>query len=243
MSLSIFWPSARPFNLPPGLGTRARPTPSAISSVLINVVIPVDPAIEVALSGPSRKMSSTRAAIDLASSESTLSAADITGYVVQVMAGTLVLACTGTPLNGEAIIQGATAHSHLQFVALLQGRMAEHAKVGKVVNTAIVILEDIVNRCQLCAYIESAAAAQHRPIVTSISVQLAPTAKLIRTRKGQYILGLWDLRWAPVYAANAMMHDLPALSSPQSTATVMADSISREIPIACARLKEALALS
>jgi hypothetical protein len=228
--------------VPPGRGTLARPTPSAINSVLINVVIPVEPGIDSALSGPRRKMASARAPSDLAAADSAVSAMDISDYFAQLVACTLDLACTGAPANAPAVIQAATAHSHANFVALASRRIRAREKVAGAIETGKVILEDTIDRPKLCRHISSAAARSFRPVYTAGVVQVTKTHSL-KTRKGVHIAALWDLHWAAERGAERVIQDIPSDSSDQSTATVLADSLAREAPIAHTRVAEALRLA
>lgn len=206
----------------------------------MNVVMPTDPAMDVALSGPRWKMASTSPAVALASRESTVSATDIRDYVIQEMTGTLVLGCTGSPMNLDAIEQAATAHSHKVLVNAVARRRLAHDRVAAAVATAIVIVEDKVDRPRLCSYIESEAASRFRPAIDPGGAVQITKSKRVATRKGPSIEALWDLRWAAIDAANNIVRDLPEGSSLQAAAGVFADSISRELPCAVGRLFSAL---
>jgi hypothetical protein len=138
-----------------------------------------------------------------------------------------------------AVCQAATAHDHKAFATRLNAAAECSDRVSASCELAAGKVERALGRPRLAKHIRRVANA--RPVALPKGVAVGKTT--IHTGKGALVVALWDLHHAASSAASETLAQVPAGSSPRSTASALAEALSRMAAIAQARLSEALALA
>lgn len=161
-------------------------------------------------------------------------------FVACTLLQSLTLACTGHPLNTDAVAEAAKAHSHVQYARTLQGSARAAEQVAARCKAAAGKLAAEIGKRNLTRHIVSPAAAATRPIWDEKARTVAVGGMRVRTSAGPRIIALWDLCHAADHAAAAVVAALPATAPPGVIAPALSAAIAKDVPVAASRICAAL---